>query len=349
MMVLPELAPSATAGPGTLRVQRLSLPAWRAGEGAAVLGGLAYGADADTAGLGTLAAPLLGGSEPCVDRACGAGVLQRGRTGSVTWVHDGHWLHGHAQVDAGEGAAEGALEEAAYHLYRDVFATLQGTGLPHLLRLWNYLPRINAESSGLERYRQFNIGRQRAFIDSGAPAFEGAPAACAIGTAAGGLALSFIAGRQVPRALENPRQVPAWRYPGAYGPRAPTFSRAALVDMGGGEVGLWISGTASIVGHESMHRGDVRAQTQETLTNLRAVLAAAQAQTSAALSLGQLHGCIYVRRSQDQPAVREVLDAGWGAASPAAAAAVYVQADICRAELLVEVEGHLVAPGRLLP
>lgn len=340
-----EPAPSATAGQGTLRVQRISLDAWRAGAAATALGGLAYGANADTAGVGTLAAPLLGGSAACVDVACGAGALQRGRTGAVSWAHDGHWLHGHARVDA----VEGALEEAAYQLYRDVFATLQGTGLPHLLRLWNYLPRINAQSSGLERYRQFNIGRQRAFIDSGARAFEGAPAACAIGTVGGGLALNFIAGRQVPRALENPRQVPAWRYPSAYGPRAPTFSRAALVDMGGGDVGLWISGTASIVGHESVHLGDVRAQTRETLANLRAVLAAAQAQTDAPLALEQLQCCIYVRHAEEQAAVREGLDAAWGAASPAAAAAVYVQADICRAELRVEVEGHLVAPGRLLP
>lgn len=347
MTVLRHPASLGTAGPGTLRVQRISLDAWRAGAAARALGGLAYGADADTAGVGTLAAPLLGGSAACVDVAFGAGALQRGRTGAVAWAHDGHWLHGHARVDAVEGAAEGALEAAAYRLYRDVFATLQGTGLPHLLRLWNYLPRINAQTSGLERYRQFNIGRQRAFIDSGASAFEGAPAACAIGTASGGLALNFIAGRQVPRALENPRQVPAWRYPSAYGPRAPTFSRAALVDMGAGDVGLWISGTASIVGHESVHIGDVRAQTQETLTNLRAVLAAAQAQTNAALALEQLQCCVYVRHAPEQAAVREVLDAAWGAASPAAAAAVYVQADICRAELRVEVEGHLVAPGRL--
>lgn len=334
-------AVSTAAVQGALRVQRLSLDAWRAGAASSALGGLAYGADTDTAGTGALDAPLLGGSRACVDAAFGSGALQRGRTGLVSWAHDGHWLHGHAHIDSGD------LEHNAGHLYRDVFATLQQQGMPHLLRLWNYLPRINEHSQGLERYRQFNIGRQRAFIDSGAAAFEGAPAACAIGTAHGGLALHFIAGRQPPRALENPRQVPAWRYPSAYGPRAPTFSRAALADMGGGEVGLWISGTASIVGHQSVHLGDVRAQTRETVANLRAVIAAAQSQTSAALALEQLQCCVYVRHAADAAAVCDELGAAWGAGSPAAQAAVFVQADICRAELLVEVEGHVLAPGRL--
>lgn len=334
-------AATEAATQGALRVQRLTLDAWRAGAASSALGGLAYGADADTAGTGALDAPLLAGSTACVDAAFGSGPLQRGRTGLVSWAHDGHWLHGHAQLEGGE------LEHNAWRLYRDVFATLQAQGMPHLLRLWNYLPRINAHSQGLERYRQFNIGRQRAFIDSGAAAFEGAPAACAIGTAGGGLALHFIAGRRPPLALENPRQVPAWRYPSAYGPRAPTFSRAALADMGAGEVGLWISGTASIVGHETVHTGDVRAQTRETVTNLRAVIATAQARTSAALALERLHCCVYVRHAADAAAVREELDVAWGAGSSAARSAVVVQADICRADLLVEVEGHLLAPGQL--
>ena len=36
---------------------------------------------------------------------------------------------------------------------------------------------------------------------------------------------------------------------------------------------LFVSGTASIVGHETQHRGDVVAQTRETLANLSSVLA----------------------------------------------------------------------------
>ncbi len=324
--------------PGALQVQRLGgtapvLPP-------AALGGLGYGLP--TAGaLAGLPMPLLGEGTPALDAWRAGSVRGSGRTGCVQWWHDGHWLFGQLELPD----AEHALEARAQAAYRDVFATLAETGWPHLLRVWNYLPRINVDSDGLERYRRFNIGRQQAFIDSGHPAFEGAPAACALGTAGGGLAVRFIATRRAPRAIENPRQVSAYRYPAAYGPRAPTFSRAALADMGGGQAGLWISGTASIVGHASVHPGDVCAQTHETVANLRAVLAAAQPHTGATLALSELVACVYVRHAADTAAVRAVLDAAWGPDSPAARQAVYVQADICRAELLVEVEGHILAPG----
>jgi chorismate lyase / 3-hydroxybenzoate synthase len=301
-----------------LRTQRWSAGQWHRPERENLLGGLGYGMPSGSDGLYGLQQPLLGTAQARVDA----------------------WL---AAVDV----AEGALSDGAYALYRDVFNTLQQSGFAHLLRLWNYLPRINALSNGLERYRQFNIGRQQAFLDSGVPAFDGAPAACAIGTDDGALTLHFLAMRQPPLAVENPRQVSAYRYPSSYGPRAPTFSRAALADMGGGRVGLWISGTASIVGHHSVHEGDVIRQTQETVANLQAVIAAARELCSAPLALGELVACVYVRHAQEQAAVQQVLDAAWGGGSTAARQAVYVQGDICRAELRVEVEGHMVLPGRL--
>ncbi len=327
-----------------LRTLRCSADQWRRAERAPVLGGLGYGMPDGSDGLGGLPQPLLGAGKPHVDAWLASDTVVGGRTGAVQWHHDGHWLHGSAALDV----AEGGLEDGAYVLYRDVFNTLQQSGFAHLLRLWNYLPRINAHSNGLERYRQFNIGRQRAFIDSGARAFEGAPAACAIGTDASVLTLRFLATRQPPLALENPRQVSAYRYPSSYGPRAPTFSRAALADMGGGRVGLWISGTASIVGHHSVHEGDVLRQTQETVANLQAVIVAAQARCTAPLALSELVSCVYLRHAQEHAVVQRVLDAAWGAGSTAAQQAVYVQGDICRAELRVEVEGHMVLPGRLL-
>jgi chorismate lyase / 3-hydroxybenzoate synthase len=326
-----------------LRTQRWSAGQWHCPERENLLGGLGYGMPSGSDGLYGLRQPLLGTAQARIDTWLAAGKVTSGRTGAVHWRHDGRWLHGSAAVDV----AEGALSDGAYALYRDVFNTLQQSGFAHLLRLWNYLPRINALSNGLERYRQFNIGRQQAFLDSGVPAFDGAPAACAIGTDDGALTLHFLAMRQPPLAVENPRQVSAYRYPSSYGPRAPTFSRAALADMGGGRVGLWISGTASIVGHHSVHEGDVIRQSQETVANLQAVIAAARELCSAPLALGELVACVYVRHAQEQAAVQQVLDAAWGGGSTAARQAVYVQGDICRAELRVEVEGHMVLPGRL--
>jgi len=335
-----SLPPSSTP----LRAHRVSPGHWAEAVSRQALGGLAYGLPGDGDALGGLPVPVLGGAA-CVDAWVGGVPVHTGQQGAVRWRHDGHWLHGVLDIaDAATG-----LADAAEQAYRDVFATLQHTGFQHLLRLWNYLPRINAETGGLERYRQFNIGRQQAFLAAGHSAFEGAPAACAIGTCAGDLRVRFLAGHHAPLAVENPRQVSAYRYPSSYGPRAPTFSRAALADLGAGEVALFVSGTASIVGHETQHPGDVRAQTLETLNNLRAVLAAAQPRCNAPLALADLLPCIYVRHLQDQAVVQPLLDAAWGAQSLAARSAVYVQADICRADLLVEVEGHITCQGHLLP
>jgi chorismate lyase / 3-hydroxybenzoate synthase len=295
-------------------------------------------------GLAALETPLLDPTQPFVDAWLTQGeTLRRGHSGCVQWQTDGQWAFG--QLNLPE--ADGALEQTAYRAYRDLFAALEACGCPQLLRLWNYLPRINADGGGLERYRQFNIGRQQAFMDAQRDPFEGAPAACALGTAGatlGGLSVRFLAGRVAPRPVENPRQVPAYRYSRTYGPRAPTFSRAALADAGGGQLALLVSGTASIVGEHTVHHGDVVAQTQETLRNLQAVIDSAHQGGSARYTLADLQPTVYVRHAADTLAVRQVL----AQAEPAWRDAPCVQADICRADLLVEIEAHAFAPGALV-
>lgn len=331
-----SLPPSSTP----LRAHRVSPGHWAEAVSRQALGGLAYGLPGDGDALGGLPVPVLGGAA-CVDAWVGGAPVHTGQQGAVRWRHDGHWLHGVLDIaDAATG-----LADAAEQAYRDVFATLQHTGFQHLLRLWNYLPRINAETGGLERYRQFNIGRQQAFLAAGHSAFEGAPAACAIGTCAGDLRVRFLAGHRAPLAVENPRQVSAYRYPDAYGPRSPTFSRAALAELDDGRRVLFISGTASIVGHTTMHVGDVRRQTEESLANIAAVRAVAAERGGAgceeAFAAEALSYTVYVRRAADLASVHDVFAAAVGRA---ATDAVYLQADICRADLLVEIEAHGFAP-----
>lgn len=327
-----------------LRAQRRPLPLWRAlPPSEQGLGGLAYGG---APGEARIVAPVLSEGGPQVDAWLSEGPFTDGRCGRVRWRHNGRWLFGSVELDE---AVEGVgLESLAQRAYGDIFATLRETGCSHLQRLWNYLPRINVDGGGLERYRQFNSGRQQAFLAAGQAAFEGAPAACAIGTAEGPFSVHFLAGTDAPLPIENPRQVPAYHYPRTYGPRSPTFSRAALVPVSTGEVALLISGTASIVGHASVHLGDVTAQTRETLTNLQAVIEAAQARTSARFALPDMSCTIYVRHAADAPVILQAFEAAVGAGSPAAREAVVLQADICRAELLVEIEAHGVARGKVL-
>lgn len=272
------------------------------------------------------------------ERWTSASPVRSSRTGLIRHQDDGQWLHGEAVLPMPSTGA--ALQALTHQLYADLFRTLRAHGGRHLLKIWNYLPQLNATLDGLEVYRHFNIGRQQAFLDAGAAAFEGAPAACALGTADGPLSLAFLAGPQAPRPVENPRQTSAYHYPADYGPRSPTFSRAALVALSPGRETLFVSGTASIVGHASVHLGDVVQQTQEALRNLHAVLDAAHAATPARFALDQFAHTVYVRHAADLDAVRAVFEQAVGADSPAARGAVYLLADVCRSELLVEIECH---------
>lgn len=336
-----DLASQASPSPDTppLRFQRLRL----AGDSTppAVLGGRWVGASAHAIAAPVLA-PALDARGALLDAWSTGGTLQAQQHGCVQYVTNGHWLHGWAAVDDRNGGVHAATQR----VYADLFAVLAATPCTHLLRVWNYLADINLETDGSERYRQFNAGRQQAFLDAQRSAFEGSPAACALGTHNGPLRVYFLAGRTPPVAIENPRQVSAYRYPDTYGPRAPTFSRAALADVGDGHQALFISGTASIVGHESKHLGDVRRQTEESLTNLAAVRDAATARAGRPFAASEMAYTVYVRHAADLPTVREIFERAVGPTSPAARDAIYLNADICRAELLVEIEAHgFVAPG----
>jgi len=263
-----------------------------------------------------------------------------GQHGCVRFIVDGEWLYGCAEV-----AADVGLQEAARCAYADVFHVLGESASPHLLRLWNYFPDINADGGDIERYRQFNAGRQQAFIAARRSAFEGAPAACALGTRTGPLRVYFVAGSTPPLAIENPRQVSAYRYPETYGPRSPTFSRAALADVDGHNA-LFISGTASIVGHATVHIGDVRRQAEESLVNIDVVRGVAGERAGVPFPAESLCYTLYVRHRSDLDVVREVFERAVGAHSRAARDALYIQADICRADLLVEIEAHGFAEAK---
>ena len=233
------------------------------------------------------------------------------------------------------------LHEATTQLYRQICATLDAEGYPHLVRVWNYVPDINRDSHGTERYRQFNSARQHALQASGRPLTGNVPAASALGAVAGSpLVAYFLAARTAPTFVENPRQVSAYHYPRRYGSHSPVFSRATLLRQAG-SLTLFVSGTASIVGHRSLHVGNTAAQTRETLANIGALLAEAnRVAPGAHFTLSSLACKAYVRRPADMPIIQAELTRALGAG----ARVIYLQADICRQDLLVEIEGTAMCP-----
>jgi enamine deaminase RidA (YjgF/YER057c/UK114 family) len=86
----------------------------------------------------------------------------------------------------------------------------------------------------------------------------------------------------------------------------------------------------------------VSAQTRETLANLDALLEEANRVVGASrYSLDGLKFKVYVRRPRDLDAIQSALAASLRTAAPI----LYLQADVCREELLVEIE----ATGETLP
>ncbi len=240
---------------------------------------------------------------------------------------DGHFLFGSLVL---EESNFGQLEAKAYEAYSTLFDTLNREGYPALLRAWNYFPGINDEARGVERYRAFNVGRHEAFCSKDQVISEGSvPAACALGTTQGSLMVCFLAGKEPGDVIENPRQTNAYCYPRDFGPRSPTFSRGILIDDM-----LLISGTASIVGSETMHPDDVIRQLDETLRNLQVVVEQAERRGFDAGDQSGLCLNVYLRNTDDYPAVRRRLDEAFGQVGHVA----YIMADVCRADLLVEIE-----------
>jgi len=142
----------------------------------------------------------------------------------------------------------------------------------------------------------------------------------------------FLAAREAAKPIENPRQVSAYAYPPLYGPSSPSFSRAGW--HGSDTAGtLFISGTASIVGHETRHHGDIHGQIAETLENLKALIA------HAGPALAEAHPedwalKIYLRDPLYFAAAEPAITAMFGAASQR----LYLHAEICRPDLLIEIE-----------
>lgn len=307
----------------------------------------ANGSPGDAAGVPVVhvAAPTLGAEAGVFEVWRSAGALSCAADGRVRHRSNHAVLFGWVEVHEQEAPAQlgdaTALEWATAIAYGEIFRCLEARGFPHLWRMWNYLPDINRETGGTERYRQFNAARQRAFLEAGRGVEIEVPAACALGLAAGSpLVVYFLAGAAAGTPIENPRQVAAYHYPRQYGPASPTFARAMLAGGSHGAT-LFVSGTSSIVGHRTVHAGDIGAQTRETLANIRALLAEASRHTAGAeFAPEQLAYKVYLRHEHDLSACAEELSSALGPAVPI----VFVRADVCRAELLVEIEA--VGRGR---
>lgn len=233
-----------------------------------------------------------------------------------TWAAAEDLLFGSFATEATE-----SLEQTSRDVYARLIERVREAGYPYFVRMWNYVGGINEHDQDRERYQLFCAGRHDAFVAAGYHHDVDLPAASAVGMRGRGLIVYFLAAREPGVQVENPRQIAAYHYPREYGPKSPSFSRATVWNDR-----VFISGTSSVLGHATVHHGDVLAQLGETLQNIEAVLA----QTGRTLD-NVISAKTYIRRASDYDLIATRL----GSVLPSN---IYLEADICRADLLLEIE-----------
>jgi chorismate lyase/3-hydroxybenzoate synthase len=272
---------------------------------------------------------LLAGSGTEVWSLPGAGgVCQQG---NLTYHQADHGVCGVGVLDV----SDKTLQSASESLYRQILDVCEGF---EIHRFWNFVPGINQRVGELDRYMVFCTGRADAFDTHAEPvAGQSLSPASAVGTPGDQLWVMFLAGTDPLTTVENPMQIPAYQYPSRYGPRAPSFARGGLIEA---RRTLFISGTASIRASESKHSGDVFSQAELALENMGCV-----AESAGMPGAGVFDGgCarivrIYLREPETWPALASLFEERL---LHGAEQFNVIQAEICRPELLVEIEVHAI-------
>lgn len=265
-----------------------------------------------------------------VERWLAAGPISTSQQGRFKVARAAHYQFASVALAVTDADVRAVTES----LYRELMALVGDSDYPQLVRFWNYVPGINRGAEDTEVYRQFCWGRADAFADL--PETE-LPAATAIGSADGVLRISLLSATPMLTVehMENPRQVSAYHYPRQYGPKSPSFARATQISVGVDTL-LLLSGTSSIVAHETRHAHNLCLQTAETRRNISELV-----QTSArAEDLQPLVLRFYLR---DPNALSEAQSAYQGN-FPDWPAAAYLQGDICREALQMEIDGVFSTP-----
>lgn len=235
----------------------------------------------------------------------------------------------HDQTVAGIliGNQDADLETETLRLYRELFALTSGLNRH---RIWNFVPHINRVIAGTEHYVSFNSGRHRAYTEQfGTIRHQDLSAASAVGTRCGPLAIAFIASPDHVDHFENPLQTPAANYPERYGKLAPLFARGSRVHSTTGPTCWHLSGTASIRSAETIG-SDFHSQLETTLENIRCLLDLMELPPQRTATWK-----VFLRDRADLAVCQQRLATIYPSDVQTM---MFVEADICRSDLLLEIE-----------
>ena len=264
------------------------------------------------------------------------------------------WAHCAGILPSTEAAGVHERSLSAFERMREALAS-RGFRYDQVVRTWLYLGDIVGPEADTQRYKELNRARADFYQDIHflephvPPTLNGTvyPASTGIGAGDRDVMMSCIALATERKdvtllPLENPLQTAAFYYGTQHSPQSPKFSRAMAI-VGRHAAIILVSGTASIVESETRHFGDVEAQTHQTLDNIAALISPANFRRYGYLGVGAalsdlVLARVYIKRQEDYEKTRAVCEKRLGELPT-----IYAIADVCRPELLVEIEGIAVA------
>lgn len=258
---------------------------------------------------------------------------------NIHYAHNDQMMFGHLQLKCTDNDD---FHQLSLQAYSEIYACLAHVECKHLLRTWNYFPQITKPGTQLNpanRYELFCSGRRSAMQNCGIE-HKIYPAATVIGNQENCLQVYFLASDVPGIAVENPRQTSAYKYPVNDQQMQPLFSRG-LLKVWGARTHFYVSGTASIVGHETLHENDVCAQLNEAINNVETLVAHANDQYHTQLNAQDdlLYMKVYLRNKQDSKQIEQVLAARLSNNTPR----ILLHGHMCRDDLLVEIEAFYQA------
>lgn len=228
----------------------------------------------------------------------------------------------------------------------------ENLSMDNLVRQWNFIGDILGMKEGFQNYQVFNEVRSEYYQKY--RTIASFPAATGVGMKYGGVSLDFCALKADDaiklKAINNPNQINAYEYgqqvlKGMTGSIAsakhpPQFERGLLLINKTANT-LFVSGTASIIGQETIGKGDVNEQTIVTIENIRKVadierikqLAGKQDMGQGRFSLLR----VYIKKQEDFNSVKSICYDHFKD-SPV----IFIEADICRDDLLTEIEAEVL-------
>ncbi len=258
----------------------------------------------------------------------------------------------------GDQLTTGGVKEDAERAFNGVVAVLEqeGMNLDNVVRQWNYVGQIlkieKLNGCIYQNYQLFNEVRNQYYQRYRTK--KEYPAATGIGKAYRGVSIDFCAvvENQHVRAysINNDKQITPYAYAqnilvgessnGTKVKQAPQFERAKLVVTPQANA-LFISGTASIIGEETIGIGDHEKQTEITIQHLNALQRDRNLKEyfrSVELSNKEyVYLRVYVKNIDDMTKVKKLCKAFFDESVPMA----FVLADVCRDNLLLEIEGEV--------